>query len=111
MPLFSVISAKLGHFFDCNEMGGQVATCPYTIPIFIPIIFPIIIPIIIMILILYAKKIGNVVLAVCFPVGTGRDLSVLDSDNNPDNISDIDFNNIPNINPDNHPNNHPDNRK
>jgi hypothetical protein len=44
-------------------MGGQVAICPYTMGIIIPII----IPIIIMILILHAKKIGNVVLAVCSP--------------------------------------------
>jgi hypothetical protein len=48
MLLFSVISAKLGHFFVFNEMGGQVATCPYTIPIIIPIIIKKIILIIMM---------------------------------------------------------------
>ena len=30
MPLFSIISAKLGLFFVCNETWGKVATFPYT---------------------------------------------------------------------------------
>ena len=64
MPLFSFISAKLGHFFVCNEMWGQVATCPYTGE---------------------NRKccFGGVV-----SVGTGRDLSVHNPDNNPDNHPD-----------------------
>jgi hypothetical protein len=64
-----------------------------------------------MILILYAKKNRKCCFGGVFPVGTGRDLSVHDSDNNPDNISYIDFNNIPNINPDNNPDNNPENNK
>ena len=79
MPLFSFISAKLGHFFVCNEMLRQVAT--------------------------FTNRGEN--RKCCFggvvSVGTGRDLSVHNRDNNPDNY--------PNNHPDNHPNNNPDNRE
>ena len=53
-----------------------------------------------MILILYAKKNRKCYFGGVFPVGTGRDLSVHDSDNNPDNNKENNHYNNPDNNDD-----------